>query len=274
MNTNPMIVARSSWNVAATGALTQQDGVANALYPVSRAVDRDPATATKSTTTDDYALQWDWTLPQRVDGVWIPMYNMPAGTVVHFQLDAGASWAGSPATAPTVDATVTVPAYGGDLPRGLFLNITEAAGYSASGFRYGRLYVPNPSQVTAIGEIFIASQIATVPNILIGATRPRGRAVTMHQRNDGGYFKYDRGHGTWQVNGRVYTDADEFADYLAIFEDARGSLYPFAIVINVDEANPEGYVVQWEGEFSPSNMFIDQEELSFTWQMVPRGRAL
>lgn len=269
MNTNPLIYARRSWNVAAAGSLTQQDGTTNALYPVSRAVDRDPATATKSTSTDDYALQWDWASAQPVQGVWIPMYNMPAGTVVHFQMDAAAAWG-----SPTVDATVVVPAYGGDLPRGLFLNITEAAGYSVSGFRYGRLYVPNPSQVTAIGEIFIASQIATVPNILIGATRPRGRAVTMHQRNDGGSFKYDRGHGTWKVNGQVYADADEFDDYLAIFEDARGSLYPFAIVLHVDEATPEGYVVQWDGEFSPSNMFIDQEDLSFTWAMVPRGRAL
>lgn len=269
MNTNPLIYARRSWNVAAVGALTQQDGSTNALFPVARAVDRDPATATKSTSTDDYALQWDWTTPQRVDAVWIPMYNMPAGTVVHFQLNAAASWAG-----PTVDGTVVVPAYGGDLPRGLFLNLTGVAGYSVGGFRYGRLYVPNPSQITAIGEIFIASQIGTLPNLLIGVTRPRGRVLTKHERNDGGYFQYDRGQNTWKANGGVYTDAAEYADYLAIFEDARGSFYPFAIVLHVDEANPEGYVVQWEGEFTPKNMFTDHEELSFTWSMVPRGRAL
>lgn len=247
---------------------TQETGTVNANFPLTRANDLDPATATKSTTTGDYALQWDWGSAQRVDAVWIPMYNMPAGTVVHFQLSAAAAWG-----APTVDATVTVPAYGGDLPRGLFLDITTASGYSAGGFRYGRLFVPNPSQVTAIGEVVISSRLRTVRNLLGGVRRPRGRKLVLHERNDGGFFRYDRGVSTWRVTGRVHVQAAEYADYLALFEDVRGAFRPFPIVLNPADATPEGFLVQWLDEFAPTNLY-NFETLDLTWQMVPRGRAL
>ncbi len=264
-----LIYAKASDNVAALVTPTQQTGTANTLYPVTRVNDGDPGTATKSTGTGDYALLWDWGSAQRVDAVWIPMYNMPAGTVVHFQLNATNSWG-----TPTVDGTVTVPAYGGDLPRGLFLDLTAVSGYSSGGFRYGRLFVPNPSQITAIGEIFIAKQKRTTRNVFVGVNRPRGRKVTQTDRADGGFFVYDRGVNTWSVKGELTGGATYSADYQEMFEDAKGSYSPFAVVLDTHLTTPEGFIVRWVSDFDPTQFAYLQDHITLEWAMVPRGRAL
>lgn len=273
-----LIYARASDNVAALVTPTAFAGTTiNAMYPLTRLIDKDPATAAKSTTTGDFRIVWDFTGTQRVDAVWVPIHNAPAGISMRFEGHASSSWA-----SPTVSATYTVPAYGGDLPRGVYIDITAAGGYSATGLRFWSLFVPNVGIVTAIGEIFIGSVKRTTRNLLVGVTRTRDRRVTMHQRHDGGYFKYDRGSDVWAADGRVIPTTDaEFSDYLTLCEDARGVLYPFPIVLEAHTAVPEGHLVQWLGGFRQVNRSgrpggpVDTiEELSFTWQMVPRGRAL
>lgn len=269
--------ARRSDNVAGLVTPTPFAGTTiNALYPLTRLIDRDPATAAKSSSTGDFRIVWDFTAPQAVAAVWIPIHNAPAGIVMRFEGHTSSAW-----STPTVSRNYTVPAYGGDLPRGVFINLTIDPGWSASGLRFWSLFVPNVGLITALGEVFLASQLRTTRNLLIGIQRPRGRVVTMHERNDGGFFKYDRGSNTFMALGRVNVGADEFADYLAIHEDARGSLYPFAVVLNPEQPTPEGYVMQWLGEFNPTNLDVpgpnltgQRDSVDLTWQMVPRGRAL
>lgn len=268
--------SRRSDNVAATATPTLHTGTINANFPLSRLYDRDPATAAKTTSTGDCRILWDYTTARRVDAVWIPIHNAVAGTILRFEGHTANVW-----TAPTVSATYTVPAYGGDLPRGVYINITTAAGYTTTGFQFWSLFVPNTGIVTALGEIFISTQLRTTRNLLVGLGRPRDRHVTRHARADGGLFQYDRGTDAFTVDGRVIpTTNTVYDDYLALFEDARGAFYPFPIVLDATASVPEGRLVQWVGGFRQSNKSgrvaapTTIEELAFTWQMVPRGRAL
>jgi len=266
-----LVYARRTDNVAAAVTPVVFSGTTmNALYPLTRAIDLDPATAAKSSSTGDFRIVWDFTAAQRVDAVWIPMWNALAGVVARFEGHTSNTWG-----APTVSRNYTVPAYGGDMPRGAFFDITAAAGYSTSGLRYWSLFVPNTAIITAIGEVFISSQKRTVKNLLVGVSRPRDRRVIRHPRQDGGLFQYDRGSDTFSIEGRVIVNGDDYSDYLALHEDARGSVYPFPVVIEPDATVPEGYLVQWVGGFRQTNRSAPNiEELSFSWQMVYRGRAL
>lgn len=273
-----LIYARASDNVAALVTPSAFSGTTiNANFPLTRIIDKDPATATKSTTTGDFRIVYDYTTDQRVDYVWLPMYNAPAGNIPRFEGNATNVW-----TAPTVSRTATVPAYRKDLPVGLIFDITAAANYITTGFRYWSLIIPNPSQVTAIGDPFISSRKRTTKNLLVGPERIRDRRKVLHPRADGGYFRYDRGTDIWSVRGRVIPTVDqEYEDYQSLWDDVSAG-DPFAIVLESHLAAPEGLVVQWFGGFRQVNLSgrrsssinYPLETFDFTWQMVPRGRAL
>lgn len=240
----------------------------NALYPLTRLVDKDPATTAKSSTTGDYRIVWDYTTPQRIDGVWIPMYNWPAGVIPRFEGHTSNTWAG-----PTVSRSRTTPAYRGDLPRGLFFDIRTDPAYTTTGLQFWSLFVPNAGLITAIGDVYPFRIVRETVNVLAPLDEAVGRRVTMHPRNDGGYFKYDRGTDTYVASGRVLCDDDAYADYDGLHADAKGVFSPFGIVLNPDDATPEGRIVQWPGDFVTSKI-EGHRGAGVTWQMVPRGRAL
>lgn len=264
-----LVYAWDTDNVAAAVTPTVHTGTINANFPLSRLYDRDPATAAKTTSTGDCRILWDYTAAQRVDAIWIPIHNAVAGTVIRFEGHTANLW-----TTPTVSATYTVPAYGGDLPRGVYIDVTTAAGYTTTGFRYWSLFVPNTGIITALGEIFISSRKRTTVNVLQGFRKPRGRLVSHHKRSDGGFFQYDRGVNEVSFSGSIRANSTHYADYLAIFEQAKGSFRAFPIVIDAHEAVPEGFLVQWIGGFDVTEAHITLTSIAFTWQMVPRGRAL
>lgn len=249
------------------GTVTQETGITNSLYPVSRAVDGDPARATKSTSTGDYALQWDFGTAQPVGFALIPMYGIPAGTVVQFQLNSSASWPGA------INVSVTVPAFRGDLPRGLFFD-TQAEG-GESGYRYARLFVPNPGRISAIGDIWIANALLRTRNLFQGLEEYRDRVVTTTPRNDGGAFKYDRGTDIYEPHSAVVSDDDAvFADYEELFHEVRGVYRPFPVVLRPTDPVPEGLYMEWRGGHRIKQTDGDVRSLQVSWAMVPRGRAL
>lgn len=273
-----LIYHRPSDNVADTVTPSLLTGTANANFPLTRLYDGDPATAFKTTSTGDCRVVWDYTSAQRVDCVWVPIHNALAGTVLRFEGHTANTWA-----TPTVSATHTVQAYRQGLPQGVFIDVTAASGYSASGLRYWSLFVPNTGIVTALGEIIISSRKRTTKNLLRGVQRDQSRLQTRHARADGGFFKYDRGVTTWAVRGRVIPTSDTvYDDYVALWDDTKDGIEPFGIVLEGDHAVPEGIVVEWVGGFRQTNQSGRRsssvnypiEAFDFTWQMVPRGRAL
>jgi hypothetical protein len=252
------------------GTLTQSTGTTDPLYPVTNAIDDDPANPTYSTGTGDYALQWAFGGATRVDLVWIPMHNFPAGTVIRFEGNNGAAWG-----APTLSKTYTVLPYRGDMPRGIFLDLTTVAGYTTSGFTHWRLFVPNPGKITGVGEVYGISTKRTTRNLFRGVQRPRIRTRIRHPRADGGWFRYDRGTVPRPIQGEVRANTTVYAAYLALWEDCTdGGDFYFPVVLDSHLDDPEGLVMLWESDISPTNVHAVHEMLEVVWSEAPRGRAL
>jgi hypothetical protein len=265
-----LIYARPSDDVAAAVTPTLKTGTINALYPITRLIAGDPKLAAKTTSTGDSRWLWTFNDPQRVDAVWLPMYNSPPGTVLRWEGHTADDW-----SSPTVSVSVTVPAYGGDLPRGLFFDVTADPDYDEAGLEYWSLFVPNGSLITALAGIFISARKRTGINLEHGVARPRMRLVTAHERADGDLFIYDRGQNLLSIRGRLITDtAAGYDDYLLLHEDCRGPLYPFPVVIDGHHATPEGLLVRWMNGYEAQFAGVADDFVNVEWQMVPRGRAL
>ena len=265
--------ARPSKNVAALVTPTLNTGTINALYPITRLIDNDPATATKTTSTGDSRWLWSFAGAQRIDGFWLPMYKAAAGTVIRFEGHTSDLW-----TAPDISRSLTVPAFRGSgsraLPRGLFIDVRTDPNYTTVGKQYWSLFVPNAGIITALGEAFLASEIETVRHFQYGLNRPRSRNLAQHARADGGWFTYSRGTDAFRWSGSVLAGSTEYDAYLELHEDCDGGRLPFAVVFDSHLANPEGFLMQWASGFGARADFFAHDLVQMEWQMVPRGRAL
>lgn len=266
MSDRNLLYSLPSDNVAALVTPTVVTGTINSAFPLTRLYDLDPATHVKTTGTGDFRLQWDFTTAQRIDAIWIPMYNMPAGNIPRFEGSASASWG-----SPTLSASRTVPAYLGGLPRGLFIDLRHVTGYSTSGFRYWSLIIPNPSQITAIGEAFLSKSLRNTRNYAQGLSTTRSRVAYFHPREDDGMFVNDRHTDRFNLAGSVVVDTRDSA-INDLWSDCLGGVLPFPIVLHPEDSVPEGHYVRWMGEWTHQNNEGTIGSVSLPLSMVGRGR--
>lgn len=147
-----------SANLARTAALSLVSGAASASHPLVNIADNIVAKPFIANAAGVVRIMFDCVSPVRVDGVFLPMTNIPAGTLVKWQGHDSPSWG-----APNVDITIDIPSFlslGPDLPE-----VPESVGvdlrslYSAAGRtqRYWSLwvdgFVSSPSAPLAIGEL-------------------------------------------------------------------------------------------------------------------------
>jgi hypothetical protein len=271
-----MSLLYARWNDrVASVTPTLETGTINALYPLSRLVNPlgDPALLAKTTSTGDCRVLWSFAGPTRLDGVWLPMYKAAAGTVLRFEGHTSNAWG-----APTVSRSKTVPAHRGSgaraLPRGLFIDLRTDPGYTTGGLQYWSLFFPNAGIITALGGIFLASQVREVRNFQYGLARPRERASILHSRNDGGWFVYSRGTDKMRLSGTVLAGTSQYDDLLELHDDCDGATYPFPIVLESHLADAEGFVMRWVSGFEARAEFFVHDTVSAEWAMVPRGRAV
>ncbi len=164
-------------NVAPNATVTAQTGTANASYPLARAVDLTYAHLAQPSKLAETsgAWQFDFGGAQRVDAI-VVWHNFDAAIACAFQLHASASWG-----APTVNATLTAPAKRADnFTVKIYKDLTGVSGYSAGGFRYGRLVVTGTNSVPIGIKVLLFSRIRqTARNFLWGASG--GFAMDEHQ---------------------------------------------------------------------------------------------
>ena len=270
-----LLYSKPSSNVAVTGDVTGNvelslvTGTENPYYPLARLIDLDPATSFKTNTSGDCRVQWRYfNGAQRVDAMFIPMYNMPAGTVIRIEGNSAASW-GSPA----FSTTYTVPAYEGGIPRGIFVNVTEASGYSPSGYTYWSLYIPNTGSPIALGEVHLSSLLEEARHLEDSPEEIRAQLVIEHEREDGGRFVYQRGIQAYVFSGSVEVPLTELADYRALWADTYDGYYPFFVVVHVWEDQPEGFMMLWKGNFQTRHVLGDRYTLTIQWITMSRGRV-
>ena len=262
-----LLYSKPSDLVTSLATVALKTGTPNTVYPISRLTDGDPATHFKTLNTDDVRVTFHFSGAQRLDGVWIPMYNWPAGTVVKFEGNTADSWPG------TFSVSVTVPEFLGDMPRGLFINLFDAVGYSATGFEWWSLLAVNPGQVTSIGEVYLSQNVQGARHLENDVSENRARTVAVNQREDGNTFRDDRGTDQLVFEGSVSVPWAEMKVLRSLWGSVHGEFTPFPIVFEVYEDQPEGVIVRW---VSPWRSTWDPSETKFkidlVFDMVIRGR--
>ncbi len=253
-----------------TPTVTLQTATVNPRYPLSRLTDLDPATHFKCLAASDARIVFAYAGAQPIEAVWIPMHNIPAGTVIRWEGHTSNAW-GSPA----FSKSFTVPTWFGDLPRGLFINLTTAAGFSAGGFQYNSLFVPNISKPLSIGELFPAVVLRGITHLeyFSQVQQVRTRALIQTPREDGGYFQYDKGRDLYLCKGDVTVRKAMLDLYETLNADSHDGYYGIPVVINVYDTTPEGFYVRWASGFAPTFKGADQYTLSLAWEMKGRGRV-
>lgn len=138
---------------------TLSTGSADASYPVTNVTDGDVTTPFKASAGGDVRIVFSLGSAQRVDGVFVPMSNIPAGlSGLKWQGHTSDSW-----SSPDVSVDLTMPAYfslGPDLdavPESLgkdFRSLYSVAGRTKA---FWSLLIPgygdSPETIAAIGEI-------------------------------------------------------------------------------------------------------------------------
>jgi hypothetical protein len=146
------IHARPSDEVGQLATVTLATGSEDPDNPLSNLTTMDPAaiflTSSSGTAVD---VVWDSLIATDVKVFSLHHHNIPAGTNVRIQRNATNTWG-----APTIDAAVPITTYPQTgLPFPVGVDLTEAAGYTVSGFRYTRLHIPSLAQLVGLGSALL-----------------------------------------------------------------------------------------------------------------------
>lgn len=262
-----LLIGRSSLNVA--GLATLVASAPDTDYPASYLVDGQLARPGKlTTTTGDWV--WDFGSAQRVDLLSLGPHNLTAGlTGVLFQGNATDVW-----TAPTLSATVTIPAYHDDGQSvNPWLDLTAASGYSTSGFRYWRLRIGTANAApVAIGEVALYSQKTTIRNFRVGLSEALRIPAVVHSTTYEVDTTYSLGVARRRMTGDVVLNASEIATVQSWYRAGAGVSDWHTIVI--ENAVNDARVMRFEGDLSFSRLGggLYSAQMSFT--EVSRGLYL
>lgn len=145
-------------NLARAATKTIPTNTADGSYPLANLSDGDVTLPFKANATVAVRLVFDCGLPSRVDGMFLPMANIPAGTNgVLWQGHTANSWGAPDVSVPLmIPDFVTLGSGMTPIPESPWANVMDA--YSAAGRtkRYWSLLVPSfgsPSDPLSIGEL-------------------------------------------------------------------------------------------------------------------------
>lgn len=264
-----MIYGRYSDNVVPLATLAVESGTEDPDYLAANLGDLVPAIPAQLTTTTG-AWTLDFGADQRIDLVALPHHNLDAGLEVRIQGNAADSWIG-----PTLNTTITIPAYRGDgFPGGAWKDLTGVAGYSTSGFRWWRLAIIGANAANVkIGEFVALSHKRTLnPNISWGAARQDERPVIENVTDYLVSTIYDLGVTRRSIAGELDTSDAGLADIRTWWEDTRGRARPFLLI--PDEDVNEAWFVRWAGNLNPTLVLTDRNTIPLEFQEVSRGLYL
>lgn len=263
------IYAHYGDNVAPAATITVNTGTEDPDYLAANLVDLNPSKPAQLTSTTG-SWVFDWGAAQRVDWVLIPMHNLTAGLEVRIQQNATNNWG-----SPTVNTTITIPAYRGDgLPVGCWRDLTGVAGYLVGGFQFLRLIVVGTNAAAVkIGEVMILSNKRTLnPNISWGAQVPEQRLSQVNQTDAGVKMMYDLGTTLRTFRGELDTTDAGLAAVRAWWQSTKGPIYPFAFVL--DEDVNDAVMARWSSSLDPTLAINDRNTMPIAIEELSRGLVL
>lgn len=265
------IYTHPSDNVAPNATLTIQTGVdpADTNYDPAVLVDLNPARVAKILST---TAAWliDFGAAQRIDLAAFIHSTIEAPGTLHFQGNAADSWG-----APSFNALVPQQAWLGTgtsrWPRNQWLDLTQEAGYSTTGYRYWRILVTGNSQNVWMGQVVLSPTIRLMdPDLRWDYVRaPRKRSI-VNETAYGSKTVYSRHTTQFILEGDQRMDETLFDDQEIHFYDSEGLALPWLLIPDGDE--PDVYFVRWrEDVYATTHHFIDVRDRKFTVEELSRG---
>lgn len=171
----------------------------------------------------------------RIDYAALIHHTFMAGCDVKIQGSDAPNWAGSPVTAPEFEASFTIPAWKGSgitrYPVNAGLDLTQAAGYSATGFFYWRLLITGNDQNVQLGQLVLLSQIRRLSPHIQWEYVVTNQKRIIENRTDFGVSTFYRRMVTQRIlEGRLRADEDLDVDLDAHWYDVDGRGFPFLFV--------------------------------------------
>jgi hypothetical protein len=271
--------SKASDIVTSSATITVPTGTVStdANYGLTSLYDGNPAKPCKFTTA--YAtILFDFGSAQRLDAFAMPHHNIDAGLGVLFQGNASDSWG-----APTLSASVTIGAHDADgHVKQAWVDLTGVSGYSVSGFRYWRLYIPATNSVAVqIGEALLVAQLRTLTRgIQDTIARPITRGYIPAMETEAGVkLYYERDVKQFGISGNIVGTLQDYADVKALLDDTHGPCRGFFFVLDSSVQHDGGLYVRATEEMATD--FSAEQPVEFRddvvmlpWSVVELSRGL
>jgi hypothetical protein len=177
-------------------------------------------------------IVYDYGSAQRIDAFGLPNSNLDAGLPCRVEMHAIDSWG-----APTVSGTMTTGADHANGHRASpWKDLTQVAGYSASGFRYLSLYVPVNSVNIRLGEILPIARLREFSRWpMWDGTKGAQRRFLESMETEYGVQRVVRRKITQRTLSFSFKGRDtDYADLQSLADDASGVARAFFITADGD----------------------------------------
>lgn len=191
-------------------------------------------------------LVFDMGVQTRIDAFALPNHNLATGTVCSVQMNATDVW-----TSPTVNGSMTVGANHANGHRASpWIDLTQVAGYSVSGFRYLRLVVPAQVYNIQIGERLIIGNLREFDEWpQFGGTKGAQRRWLENLETEYGVQRVSRRKITQRTFSVTVKGSDQdFEDLQYLGDDASGVARPFFVAFVGNVFTDGGLLVRFTKE--------------------------
>jgi hypothetical protein len=218
------IHARPSDEIGSLAVAVLASGTEDPQYPIANlssfAPDEIFLTLSENVDVD---IVFDHAAPTDVQVVSLHHHNIPAGTDVRVQRNATNVWA-----TPTIDEPLGIEPYPqAGLPFPVGLDLTQANGYDAGGFRYTRLHIPSLPQLVGLGSLLLWNVKRTAWDpVLPPSIWDEQQAATTFRTTLGRLRGYRKGVRLRSSSFNARQEDAGWAEFIALFREC-SSVLPF-----------------------------------------------
>jgi hypothetical protein len=257
-----MIFATPSDLLGADAVLNVEGGLVDADYPLTNLADQRPTEVCRFTTAVALRIVWDFGTATPVEGLFVAMHNIPAGTVVTLCGNTTNSW-----FTPAVTHTVTVLPWEQGLPVNIAADLRGTA-FVTTGYRYVSMHVPAQAANQAFGTALWVAEWQTLDRPCVGeATLADVRRVTVNTTSYGVTHIVDKNVRQRRLRLSFKPTDNDLDAIRALLRDSEGAALAWPIVVHSHttgaiEAEPVYFVT-----IDPRSA----EELEETWVELNLG---
>lgn len=268
--------ARPSDLVTALAVITCSEPVSSdASYGLPSLYDGIPARPCKILSVGPARIVLDFGAARRVDAVAIPNHNLAPGSVITIAGNATNAWG-----APTMSiAVVTGPDSLDGHVASPWADLTQASGYSPTGFRYLSILLPVQAVQIKVGELLVMSELRQFSQWTQFGTRGTQIPYLESLTTEYGVQRvYRRRVSQRSLDYRIVGNDADFEALRALALDAGGLALPWFVVNNSDDMSDGGLMVRFTPDTAAkilaTEQWYDVNEIRFSVLELSRSVPL